>query len=137
MRSIFMRYVILSLISIWQPRKCHGCTVCNNRLFAVGGIDSRLTISTTEYLDLEKCISKYPIPSNNKKQGGNKSSNVSIEDESIPSEWREISATEDSETMFHGGGSSVVAIDSILYAISIYGSTENDKVCDTLDQDLR
>ena len=106
-------------------------------MFAVGGIDSRLTISTTEYLDLERCISKYPIPSNSKKQGGNKSSNFSFEDESIPSEWREILATEDSETMLHGGGSSVVAIDSTLYAISIYGSTENDKLCDTLDQDLR
>ena len=46
-------------------------------------------------------------------------------------------ATEDSETMLHGGGSTVVAIDTKLYAISIYGSTENDKVCDTLDQDLR
>ena len=46
-------------------------------------------------------------------------------------------AIEDSETMFHGGGSSVVAIDTTLYAISIYGSTENDKVCYTLDEDLR
>jgi len=39
--------------------------------------------------------------------------------------------------MFHGGGSSVVTIGTTLYAISIYGSTENDKLCDTLDPDLR
>ena len=110
-----------------QPRKCHGCTVCDNRLFAVGGIDSRLSVSTTEYLDLNKCISKYPIPTNKK----------SIEDETIPSEWKEVSVGEEFEAMFHGGGSSVVSIGNVLYAISIYGSTENDKICDTLDQDLR
>ena len=55
----------------------------------------------------------------------------------MPSEWKEISVAEESEAMFHGGGSSVVGIDTTLYAISIYGSTENDKLCDTLDQDLR
>ena len=124
-----MSRVVASLIEYFslQPRKCHGCTVCDNRLFAVGGIDSRLSVSTTEYLDLNKCISKYPIPTNKK----------SIEDETIPSEWKEASVGEEFEAMFHGGGSSVVSIGTVLYAISIYGSTENDKFCDTLDQDLR
>ena len=64
-------------------------------------------------------------------------SNNSVEDGIVPSEWREISTSEEAEAMFHGGGSSVVTIGTTLYAISIYGSTENDKLCDTLDQDLR
>ena len=74
---------------------------------------------------------------NQKKQIANKGSNNSIEDDTVPSEWSEISTAEESEAMFHGGGSSVVTIGTTLYAISIYGSTENDKLCDTSDQDLR
>ena len=111
--------------------------MCHNRLYAVGGIDSRLTVSTTEYLDLHNAITKYPMQDTTKKKHANKNDGLSIEDEPQLSEWSEVVQTDDAEGMIHGGGTFTVTINTSLYAISIYGTLENDKVFDTTHPNAR
>ena len=111
--------------------------MCSDRLYAVGGIDSRLTVSTTEYLDLRNGITKYPVQYTTKKQDTNKNISLPIDDEALLSDWREILATDDAEEILHGGGTSTVTISTSIYAISIYGTIENDQVFDTTHPNAR
>ena len=62
---------------------------------------------------------------------------LSTNDEPQPSEWKEVSATEDDEDMLHGGGTSIVVIETMLYAISVYGTLEHDRVWDTTQPNNR
>ena len=127
-----------------QARKCHGCTVSGNRLYAVGGTDSRLSITTTEFLDISNGISTSPIISpsaysaSSIQQSSNKETKVpSIMNETTSSHWKELSMSENLDDIVHGGGTSLVAIDTILYALSIYGTVDNDRMYDTTREDAR
>ena len=105
--------------------------MCGDRLYAVGGIDSRLTVSTTEYLQIGSGIAKAPIqPTEGKRYKNNKNQPPSV-DECPISEWTELRMTEYLEDMIQGGGASIVSIGDFLYALSIYGTLENDRICDT------
>ena len=111
--------------------------MCSNRLYAVGGIDSRLTVSTTEYLDLHNGITKYPVQHTAKKQYVNKNDGLQIEEEPLSSEWSEVLPTDDAEGMVHGGGTFTITINTSIYALSIYGTLEHDRVFDTTHPDAR
>ena len=110
----------------------------SNRLYAVGGIDSRLTVSTAEYLDIGSGISKSAIQQTDVKRNNNKNTKLPLVDESSPiSEWKELTTMENLADMLHGGGTSIVSIGTTLYALSIYGTSENDKTYDTTQPDAR
>ena len=111
--------------------------MCSNRLYAVGGIDSRLTVSTTEYLDLHHGITKYPVQHTTKKQHINKNVGPLIDEEPLLSEWSEVLPTDGAEGMVHGGGTFTITINTSIYALSIYGTLENDKVFDTTHPNAR
>ena len=97
-------------------------------MYAVGGIDSRLTVSTTEYLDLHRGISKFPVQQNILH------TNNIVHNETLISEWKQAPSIDGEEGMAHGGGTGIVSIGTMLYAISIYGTLEHDRLCDTSQQ---
>ena len=57
--------------------------------------------------------------------------------ETTSSHWKELSMSENLDDIVHGGGTSLVAIDRILYALSIYGTVDNDRMYDTTREDAR